>query len=345
MKGRAKHIVCISAAVAVILLSFRKDSQEQLQFHRPQGWPKPVYNFRKNKVTTAGFILGRTLFNDPLLSKDNSTSCASCHLNFTAFTHADHNLSHGIYGLKGTRNSLALFNLAWNTSFMWDGGVTSLEQQPINPITNHVEMDNSMEVVLTRLNNSPKYRRLFYAAYNDSSISTSTVLKSLAQFTAMLESYNSRYDSVQRGEPGVVFTESEQRGLAIFRNHCAQCHAEPLFTDYSFRNNGLPVDTALNDWGRMKITGDRGDSLKFRVPSLRNIAVSAPYMHDGRFPRLKDVLEHYSNGINHTPTLAPELREKIGLSAQDKRDLLAFLNTLTDKVFLYDVKFREPVPQ
>ncbi len=322
------------------LLAFEPGLKIPEGFVVPKGWPRPVFDFRKTKVTEAGFILGRTLFNDPLLSKDNTISCASCHLNFTAFTHADHALSHGIYGLKGTRNSIALFNLAWSKSFMWDGRVERLEEQPLNPITNPVEMADSMPNVLAKLNSAGRYRQMFYNVFRDSVITQRLLLKALVEYTVMLESYNSKYDSVRRGEPGVAYTTTELNGYKLFQQHCNACHTEPLFTNNDFRNNGLPIDTALKDYGRIAITGQAGDERAFKVPSLRNIAVSAPYMHDGRFPRLKDVIEFYTSGIEHSATLATELNEPINLSPADKKDLVAFLNTLTDKVFLYDVRFR-----
>jgi cytochrome c peroxidase len=321
-------------------LGFCPGPGSDVNFVVPPGWPQPHYDFSKNKLTEAGFKLGRKLFFDPGLSRDSSTSCSSCHTQFSGFTHVDHSLSHGINGLKGTRNSLTLFNLAWSTSFMWDGGVNNLEVQPLNPITNPVEMDNTLEHVVTRLNNSPAYRQMFYDAFGDSLATGQHVLKALAQFTVMFESYNSKYDKYMRHEPGGEMTKEELKGLKIFRKHCSSCHTEPLFTNYSFQNNGLPVDTELNDYGRMRITHDPADSLKFKVPSLRNIVNSYPYMHDGRFGSLEQVLDHYTNGIVKSPTLAKQLRKKIKLNDEDKKDLIAFLKTLSDKQFLFDMRFR-----
>ena len=311
-----------------------------IKFIIPKGWPKPAYDFSKNKITEDGFKLGRALFFDPILSKDSSISCSSCHLQFTGFTHVDHNLSHGINGLKGTRNSSTLFNLAWNTSFMWDGGVNNLEVQAINPITNPVEMDSKLEDVLMKLNRSPRYKKLFLKAFNDTSISSKYVLKGLAQFTVLFESFNSKYDKIKRNEKGFAFTKEEKKGYSLFKTNCASCHTEPLFTNFKFKNNGILPDPELRDIGRMKITRDPKDSLKFKVPSLRNIAVSAPYMHDGRFRNLEQVLNHYSNGIVSNSTLAEELKQSIPLSEEEKKGLIAFLNTLTDKEFLFDLRFR-----
>ncbi len=311
-----------------------------VDFVIPKGWPQPHYDFSKNKLTEAGFKLGRRLFFDPGLSRDSSTSCASCHTQFSGFTHVDHSLSHGINGLKGKRNSLTLFNLAWGTSFMWDGGVNNLEVQPLNPIENPVEMDNKLENIVAKLNQSTVYKSLFYAAFDDSLVTGQHVLKALAQFTVMLESYNSKYDKYMRHEAGGEMTRAELHGLKLFRKNCASCHTEPLFTNNGYENNGLPVDTELNDFGRIKITRLAADSLKFKVPSLRNIANSYPYMHDGRFGNLKKVLEHYTSGIVNSPTLAKQLRRKIMLSEEDKNDLIAFLQSLSDKDFLFDMRFR-----
>ncbi|MGZ4042677.1 MAG: cytochrome-c peroxidase, partial [Bacteroidia bacterium] len=240
-----KLIYIVFISVAVVCFSFTVI--EEIKFVVPKNWPKPVYDLSKNPVTTDGFKLGRKLFFDPILSRDSSTSCASCHLQFSAFTHVDHGLSHGINGLKGNRNSAAIFNMAWSSSFMWDGGVNNLEVQPINPITNPVEMDNTLANAVKKLNGSFYYRKKFYAAFKDSVITSQKLLKALAQFIVMLESYNSKYDKVIRKEKGNEFTDSEKRGYVLFKKNCASCHTEPLFTNNTCQNNGLPVDKELND--------------------------------------------------------------------------------------------------
>jgi cytochrome c peroxidase len=325
--------------VAVICFSFTLT--EEIKFVVPKNWPKPVYDFSKNPVTKDGFKLGRKLFFDPILSRDSSTSCAHCHLQFSAFTHVDHGLSHGINGLKGTRNSSTIFNMAWSKSFMWDGSVSHIEKQPVNPITNPVEMDNSLDTIVKKLNRSPYYRKKFYAAFKDSTITSERVLKSLSQFVLMLESYNSKYDKVIRKEKGFAFTDTEEKGYTLFKKNCSSCHPEPLFTNHSFENNGLPVDKELKDFGRIKVSKKLSDSLKFKVPSLRNVAVSYPYMHDGRFKKLNHVLDHYSSGIQPSQTLSAQLKQGIPLNLEEKEQLLAFLNTLTDNDFLFDLRFRD----
>ncbi len=313
-------------------------------FVTPEGWPKPVYDFSKHPVTKGGFLLGNRLFYDPVLSEDSTISCASCHLSYTAFTHIDHRLSHGIYGRQGTRNSTALINLAWKSSFMWDGAVQNLEKQPINPITHPAEMNSSLEKVVQKLGTSPKYRQAFFAAFGDSTVTGERVLAALAQFTVMLVSSNARYDSIMRKEPGISFTLAEENGYQLFKNHCASCHAEPLFTNDTFENNGLEMDTTLRDLGRFTITGNPLDSFKFKVPTLRNIAVSSPYFHDGRFNKLSEVIDHYSGGVKFSSTLAKDLRQNISLTRQEKKDLIAFLKTLTDKPFLYSRAFQFDFP-
>jgi cytochrome c peroxidase len=339
MKMKKSYIVFVLFSLCVSF-AFFSPKTKTVKFIVPKGWPDPVYDFSKNPLTEEGFKLGSALFYDPILSKDNTISCASCHLPFTAFTHADHSLSHGIYGKIGTRNSSALMNLAWSKSFMWDGGVNNLEVQPINPLTNPLEMDSKLPDVVMELNQSAKYRKLFYKTFNDSVITSQLLLKALAQFTCRLNSSDSKYDSIMRHEKNVAFTASEKNGYALFKKNCSSCHTEPLFTNYSFQNNGLPVDTFLKDYGRIKITRNANDSLKFRVPTLRNIEFSAPYFHDGRVNKLKDVMEHYSNGVVQSATLAEELKSKIELTKQEKKDVIAFLKTLTDKYFLYNGRFR-----
>ncbi len=331
---------CLVILIAIGSVSF-DNKTDDIRFVIPKDWPKPVYNFSKNKLTQAGFELGRKLFYDPILSRDGTISCASCHAQWSGFTHGDHGLSHGIEGRKGKRNSLTLFNLAWNKSFMWDGGVNHLEVQPLAPITNNAEMGNTLEQVVKTLDTAKGYRARFYEAFGDSTITGQHVLKAIAQFLVMFESFNSRYDKYVRKEPGGEMTEKELSGLRLFRQNCESCHKEPLFTNYEFENIGLAPDDSLKDYGRMTITGDPGDSLKFRVPSLRNIMVSYPYMHDGRFNTLLQVMDHYTDGIIAGPTLANELKTPMILTLQDKQDIIVFLKTLTDKEFLIDSRLRE----
>lgn len=309
-------------------------------FEAPSSFPKPVYDFSKNPLSAAKIQLGRALFYDPLLSRNNMISCASCHSQFSAFTHIDHALSHGIEDKIGFRNSPALMNLAWQKSFMRDGAVNHLDVQALAPLSNPVEMDENIAHVVTKLQHSSIYPRLFYDAFGDSVITGEHTLKAISQFMLTLISANSKYDSVMRNE--TLFTAQENNGYQLFKKNCAACHKEPLFTNDEFMNNGLAVDTSLNDFGRYRVTNNPKDSLKFKVPTLRNIEFSYPYMHDGRMKRIADVLNHYTSGIQKGNTLATELNRPIVLSANEKVDLTAFLLTLTDKSFLFNPKFFYP---
>lgn len=306
----------------------------------PSYFPKPIYDFRKKPLTTAQIELGRTLFYDPILSLDSSTSCASCHSPYNSFAHTDHSLSHGIHDSIGTRNAPALINLAWNSLLMWDGAVNHVEVQPLAPITNASEMGEDMSHVVLKLNRLMRYRKLFYSAYGDSVITGQRTLLALAQFQLSLISCNSKYDSVRTGN--AAFTAQEQRGYDLFLRHCNSCHTEPLFTNGLFANNGLSIDTSLNDLGRIRITHDIKDSMKFKVPTLRNAEYTYPYMHDGRFLSLYDVIRHYTSGIQISGTLAPQLRKPVVLSAAEKTDLVAFLLTLSDKKFIFEKRFGPP---
>lgn len=339
-----KFIFLVFSGIAIVLFSVQFDGNATIRsLAIPKKWPKPVYDFSKNPLTQEGFELGRKLFYDPILSRDNTISCASCHLQYTGFTHVDHAVSHGIEGRKGNRNSPVLINLAWNTSFHWDGGVNHLETQGINPIQHPAEMDNSLEEVLKRLSNSEVYPYLFNRAFGSKEINSSKLMKALTQFTVSLVSSNSKYDQVLRKEKGVHFTEQEKNGLKLFRTHCAACHTEPLFTNSFFASNGLPVDTLLNDVGRYGITHLGKDSLLFKIPTLRNIEFTFPYMHDGRYKKLKDVINYYSEGINvNDHYLDQRLRKTLHFTEHQKKDLLSFLITLTDKTFLYDKRFSYP---
>lgn len=308
-------------------------------FYVPQGWPNPVYNFENNPLSKNKFELGRTLFYDPDLSRDSTISCASCHLQFSGFTHIDHALSHGIDGEIGTRNSPVLINLAWNKFFHWDGGAGNLNQQAINPLTHPKEMDNNLKEILKRINSSPFYRKKFFNAFNDSIITTEKLLKTLANFTVSLVSANSKYDHFKRGE--IEFNAQEKNGYRLFQKNCASCHTEPLFKMDAFKNNGLALDPELKDEGRKAITGKNTDFALFKVPTLRNIEFSFPYMHDGRFKKLHQVIEHYNSLPNRKNSFSKELKKiKKPFTDKETKDLIAFLKTLSDKEFLYNPIFR-----
>lgn len=336
-----KILLSLGFAISIFgILAFSKSYFTPIYFQVPKGFPKPVYDFKNNPLTEEGFQLGKKLFYDPIISKDSTISCASCHLQQTGFTHVDHDLSHGINGKIGVRNSLTLQNLAWSKTFMWDGGVNHLDVQYIAPITSEVEMDETLENVVTKLNNNKEYQELFQKAFGTKKITGQLTLKAISQFVVSLTTSNSKYDKVIRKEE--KFTEMEQKGYSLFKQHCASCHKEPLFSSNDFKNNGLPIDTTLNDFGRMKITQNSKDSLKFRIPTLRNIEFTFPYMHDGRFKTLNEVIKHYNFGIKKSKTLSKELYKPLNLTNNQKVELISFLKTLTDKEFLFNPRYGFP---
>ncbi len=311
-----------------------------LSFNVPQGWPTPIYTYNNNPLSKAGFELGRKLFYDSRLSKDNTISCGSCHQQFSGFAQIDHPVSHGINDLVGTRNSPPLFNLNWHTSFMWDGGINHIENQPIAPIQNPIEMDETMANVVIKLQSDATYRSMFKAAFGDETVNSQRIAKAFTQFMGMIVSSNAKYDKYKRGEAGTVFTQQEQDGYNVYKQNCASCHTEPLFTDFSYRNNGLPP-TSVNDSGRAHITLSAADVYKFKMPSLRNLKYTWPYMHDGRFNTIDQVLNHYTTGILQSPTLDNKLSTGIALTDKQKEDLKAFLNTLNDEEFVANTMFQE----
>jgi cytochrome c peroxidase len=335
----------------VILLgttTCKKDSPiitEDIAFSVPANFPAPQYDFSNNGITQEGFELGRQLFYDPIFSRDSSISCADCHISFSAFSHVDHVTSHGIDGLFGKRNAPAIQNMAWRTSFFWDGGVPNLDLVPLNAIQNPVEMDETPANVVRKLNKHPEYPALFRKAFPQSdTINGASMLKALSQFMAMLVSANSRYDKYVRGEAGANFSTEELAGLELFQQKCASCHATDLFTDQSFRNNGFPSNL-VTDAGRAEVSTFPEDIGKFAVPSLRNVEKTPPYMHNGKAKTLEAVIEHYASGVLDSPTLDPLLKQNgvlgIPLSEQEKKQLLAFLKTLTDDVFTRDKRFQK----
>ncbi|MBI1837090.1 MAG: cytochrome-c peroxidase [Flavobacteriia bacterium] len=333
-------------SITLILFSFdqKEDffeiTKKDVKFIVPKGFPEPNYKFKNNKLTPEIFLIGRKLFYDEILSKDNTVSCASCHERIAAFAHVDHKLSHGIYGKIGTRNVPPIQNMVWKTSFMWDGGINHIEVQPIGPITNKIEMDETIENVIFKIKKDPIYVQMFQKAYKDDIISSERIMKSLTQFIGMMVSSNSRYDRfIQQKD---TLSKLEKNGLTLFRQKCASCHTEPLFSNNQFLSNGLKMDSTLKDYGRYSITKKEEDKLKFSVPSLRNIEMTYPYMHDGRFKKLSDVLNFYSNSSLHSENVDARVKNIGVLSADDKKSIIAFLLTLTDKSFLYDRRFVDP---
>jgi len=311
-----------------------------LAFEIPPGFPQPVYDFSSNPLTKEGFELGRKLFYDGILSIDGQFPCASCHQQIAIFGTYDHDLSHGYNDQHSDRNAPGLFNLAWHHAFHADGKYKTLEEECLDPIQAPNQMADNINNVLNKLKNSIAYRGMFEKAFGSSSITEERLKKALAQFTVSMVTSNSKYDQVKRGQNS--FTDYELRGYALFNTYCASCHPEPMFTDYSYRNTGLALRDHLNDYGRMRVTGKSEDSLKFRVPSLRNVSLTYPYMHDGRYASLDACIKHYGSSVQPGPTLDPLLSTPIVFDSNQIIDLVAFLRTLTDSVLVKDPRFADP---
>jgi cytochrome c peroxidase len=299
---------------------------------------------RDNPLIEERIVLGKALFNETALSKDGTISCASCHQVNNAFADP-RRFSVGVRGQAGVRNAMPLFNLAWKNSFFWEGRAPSLRLQALMPIQDHAEMDETLSNVVTKLSATPKYPALFAAAFDSREITAEKIGLALEQFMLTLTSFDAKVDRVLRGEE--TFTSEEQRGFALFTVEydprraqfgadCFHCHGGPLFQSQSFANNGL--DAEPTDIGRAKVTGRDSDRGKFSVPSLRNVELTAPYMHDGRFATLEEVVAHYVTGVKRSDTLDPNLAKHpdggVPLSEADQRALVAFLKTLTDRKFL-----------
>ncbi len=295
-----------------------------------------------NPQTVQGVALGKKLFFDPILSVNQSHACADCHAPENAFTDTDR-FSDGINGVLGIRNSMPLFNLAWNydEKFFWDGKSFSLEQQAFLPVVDINEMGDTWQNVEQKLQNHLEYPELFNQAFGTSQIDSTLVTKAIAQFERTLISANSKFDKFLLGE--ATLTPEEQNGFNVFmdenRGDCFHCHGSgnnPLWTDNLFHNNGL--DSEFSDLGLGAITGDPADNGKFKSPSLRNLAFTAPYMHDGRFSTLEDVINHYSEGLQNSSTIDPLMKKVaqggVQLTEKDKADLKSFLLTLSDFEFV-----------
>lgn len=305
-----------------------------------------------NPTTEAGLAVGRRLFFDPILSADSTISCQSCHLPALAFTDGKP-VSIGIKGRKGRRNSPSLANIGYRYAGMfWDGRADDLESQALHPVADPNEMGGDWPSIIAKLRKHPLYAPDLVAAFalqSPRDISPDHVGKALAQYQRSLISYNSKYDKMKRNE--AVFSPEEERGRAIFFDEadigtgeyaslpvgeCAHCHTAPHFANQRFFNNGLdeaPTLTEFKDLGRGGITKNKYENGLFRVPSLRNVALTAPYMHDGRFQTLEEVIDHYNSGGHYAENRSPNVRP-LGLSEQNKSDLIAFLNTLTDSLFI-----------
>jgi len=296
---------------------------------------------RDNPLLEERVMLGRKLFTETALSRDGILSCASCHQASAAFADP-RRVSRGVRNQAGTRNAMPLFNLAWKTSFFWDGRAPSLREQALMPIQDHAEMDETLERVTVKLAAKEDYPALFAAAFGSPEITSEKIGLALENYLLTLTTHDSKFDRAMRGKGAL--SADEQRGFELFMTEydprtqqfgadCFHCHGGPLFTDHQFHNNGLVPSGS--DPGRFRVTGRESDRGKFATPSLRNIARTAPYMHDGRFATLDEVIEHYSTGVQRSATLDPNLAKHpdggLHLSAADRHALVAFLNTLTDE--------------
>jgi len=305
-----------------------------------------------NPQTIEGVSLGRKLFFDPLLSGDGTLACASCHSPEFSFTDSSQ-FSTGITMVQGNRNSMTIFNAAWNWNekFFWDGRASNLENQAFKPVVNPIEMNNTWPNAVANLQADPNYPGLFNAAFGTYTIDSSLVTMALAQFERTLISANSRFDNFLMGQ--IALTPQELSGFNIFMDEnggdCFHCHgsaSNPLWTDNDFHNNGL--DATFLDLGLGAITGNLADNGKFKTPSLRNLAYTAPYMHDGRFKTLDEVIDHYSTGLTNSSTIDPLLKYigqgGVQLTPTEKANLKAFLLSLSDPNFITNPAFQDPNP-
>lgn len=343
MSIRVTTLITVMLAAFVLLnVACRKAESEKrttnLTFVVPEGFPEPVYDFTANPVTSEGFALGKALFHDNRLSKFRDVSCGSCHQQLAAYTTFDHDLGHGTNFQHTTRNVPAIFNTAWQREFGWDGEKQTLQEQVLACITAPEKMGETAADVIAKLDTSADYPLMFAAAFGKDEINQDKLASALSQFVVMIVSADSRYDKMKRGE--ARFNANEEAGYELFKSKCVSCHAEPLFTDFSYRSIGLPHRQFHEDAGRMLVTGNTADSLKFKVPPLRNVAITSYYAHDGRFAGVSEVLEHYSSGIDQSARPDPTLQNGIQLTDLERFYIQEFLYTLDDSSLVKDPDFR-----
>ncbi len=321
------------------------------QFPELEGFPKmPRRN--SGQVTNEGVALGRRLFYDPILSRDSSFSCSSCHRQKAAFSDGPKRFSRTIDGDRTDRNTPPLFNLAWYEDFFWDGRAKTLEDQALHPIREE-EMDLGWQRAAKRLRKEPAYVERFRSAFGERKIDSNAITDAIGQFLRTLISNNSKYDKVLRGEAS--FSEREMKGFVLAneqdQGNCLHCHptdGNALATTGKFSNNGLTKASKPEDYedpGRGAVTKKRKDYGAFKIPSLRNVALTAPYMHDGRFEDLKDVLEFYSDSLRSPYNVDPKLQlshDGVNLNEKEQKAVLAFLKTLTDSTFIKAPRFSDP---
>jgi len=317
----------------------------------PAGFPEMVIP-EDNPMTVEGIALGRKLFYEEKLSGDNSMACADCHMQQNGFSDPNQ-FSQGIDGSFGNRQAMALINLGWEKFYFWDGRAATLEQQIFGPVMNPIEMNESWAHAMDELREDPVYRDMFRKAFGTAGVDSVRASKAIAQFLRTLISGNSKFDKVNRGE--VSFTPSESNGYDLFMRDkdeanliaggdCFHCHGPILMSKQFYSNNGL--DAVFADSGLGAVTGNPLEVGKFKIPTLRNIELTGPYMHDGRFTTLDEVINHYSSGLVVSPTIDPLMKFAadggVALSPQEKADIKAFLLTLTDYDFINNPEFKDP---
>ena len=340
MKHQIYFILLLALFGMIIGCKKYSDQLHTVTIQTPAGFPAMEQSAGELNLTVEGVALGRRLFYDKQLSADVSVSCGTCHEQRAAFGTFEHDRSHGVFNSHTLRNAPPLFNLLWQKSFHWDGAFRTMHEEASQPLTGNTEMGMNFDRIKAYLQQDASYRESFKRVYGTWFIRPELITNAISQFTATFISANSKYDRVKQGRD--VFDTYEQAGYQLFQSKCASCHAEPLFTDHSFRNIGLPVDPSLNDLGRFRITGNVSDSLKFKVPSLRNVSVTANYMHDGRFASVQQAIRHYRYGVQRSTTLDPSLQSGIQMSDAEEYNLMQFLKCLTDSSFLQEPRLSRP---
>lgn len=340
----------INQFLGIVLLSFlfiscENDSYElipkkdkEIILVQPEGFPEKAYVGQQNPLTENGVALGKKLFEEGRLSADNLVSCSFCHMQEYAFTHHGHDLSHGVYDQVGMRNTPALQNLVWIKEYFYDGASNNLEMASLVPIHNELEMAETMPSIVKKLENDKAYQQMFLDAFGSTQVTSAGILKALAQYMSVLVSAESKYDLWKKEPIKYPLSSDEVQGYQLFQQKCSSCHSGALFTNQSFINNGLPPNPRINDLGRETVSGDPNDRYKFKVPSLRNVDYTAPYMHDGRFRTLESVLRFYNEGMVYSETIDEQLvndgRIGIPMTAEEQRLIITFLKTLSDKNFI-----------
>ncbi len=367
MKNTSKLFIIMLSIISILFFSCADDETATVE-------PMPIVNFddtpyvleygdfptpplpEDNALTEQGVLLGRMLFYDPILSKDGTQACASCHIQADGFSDRNQ-FSIGVEGLLGTRQAMPIFNLAWHSNqFFWDGRSNLLREQSLKPIEDPLEMNETLENVIQKLESTVTYPDQFMRAFGSSTITSDNIALALEQFMLSIISKDSKYDQYLAGE--VTLSESEERGRQLFNTEynpffpefsgadCAHCHGGINFENDQYMNNGLDSDENIMDIGRQEVTGLEEDKGKFKVPTLRNIALTAPYMHDGRFQTLEEVIDHYNEGIQTSstadPTVINTVETGLFLTDQDKEDLINFLHTLTDETFINEPAYQTP---